>query len=310
MQPMLLRNMCFVLVAASSLLGGGSAQADFQTSTTPVDMRLYFPNAAVDLKYRRPDGTLYMRRVTRPYNDPMYNYLPDKTGTHFSRESYVPVSYGSEDAPYTDSWSLRHGNVDDMLVTEVADSFAPSSPKAYSWINGPGQYYWGGSGLYGIPHGRPGGHVLGENYYYIWNSPVYRTPSIQTVVPTLLSGTTVWGGIRLYAKYNTYAPGYGRLSGIWGAGRGKTYSNVVAMLFVHGTSPGSGTHPESPNCQSNRPAWANHVAGSTSYWEIILYAPGYGEIEEKVMFDERSCSGTDSIGNASEGYHSYIDDNH
>lgn len=290
----------------------GLAPANFQTDTTPVDMRLYFPNAAVDFKYRRPDGSLYMRRVTRPNNDPMYSYLPDKSGTHFSRESYLPTSYYSESAPYHDSWSLRHGP--DMSVTEVADSFAPDGSNFQSWNNGPGQYYAGGSGPAGIVHGKPGGHYLGEDYYYRWYDSVYHTNSVQTIVPTLLSGVSIWSGTRLNAKYNSYFPGYGRQSGVWGPGKGRTYTNVIAMVFVHGaTSPASrpsGYHQESPTCSSNRPSWANHVGGFTSYWELIYYAPGYGEIEEKVLFDERYCAGTDSVGNASEGYHSYIDDNH
>lgn len=254
-----------------------------------VDMRVYHPAVSQTLTYRRVDGTLYMKRVTRPTPGVFHAFLPDKSGTHFTRDDFIPLAYGEESAPYNNTWYFRLGP--DMSVTEVADTFGER-----------GQYYGPlAGGISGIVHGRPGGHEPGEGDFSLLDQHVYHSANL-VEVPALLPNWLVWSSVRLVNVHPTYTSAYGRREGVWGAGGAHTYANVAEKIFAHGTS-GVG-----PNCDASRPAWALHHPGFVSYWVRILLAPGIGEIEEEILFDERSCAGTRSLGNSSVGYHAFIDE--
>ncbi len=159
-----------------------------------------------------------------------------------------------------------------------------------------------------ILHGKASGHTLGEDYAHHLDHLVYRTGSVATASPSLLPNTTVWSGVRMIEKLNTYKPPYGGYASGFGAGNTSTYSQVVRMVFVHGnTTPSprpNDYHPEPPTCPGNRPSWANHRPGQTTFWQLIYYAPNLGAVHEETWFDERYCAGTASV--AKLGYRAFI----
>lgn len=297
-RQLILPSIIAVLLAGAAI----PASADFASDTTPVDMRNYYPNANIINTYRRYDSSLYMKRMTKANNSPMYYWLPDQSGTHFSREDYFdPNNPTDETPPYNNSWGFRHGSSTDMSVMEVADLISDSSCSSWCWS--PGQYYVNPTSPNypdGIVHGKAAGHVLGESYYVLMDHDVYwaEHPDYQT--PTNIS-SGVWSAVAMIEKHNSYTPAYGRNGGAFGSGNAQTFYDVIAVGFVHGTK-GSG-----PNCDSERPNWATHQSGYVTFWQKKYLAPGKGEIVEETLFDERNCGGTQATQNPSQGYIAYHD---
>lgn len=320
-----------VLLVLVSLVGLHlfAQSGDFEHDTSPVDMRMYWPRppagSTLTVTYRRYDGSLYAKRMTKNPNDPMSSWLPisQQPGIHFSREDYIPTYYGPvggypPDDPiayFNNSWSMVLRP--DKSVSEIADSW-PLWKYCVTWCSSRGQYYgyFATSSSQGdIVHGRPGGHILGENYYYKVNVDVWQTPDLQKKPPTFTEGLQVYSIIRLEQKYNNFTPEYGRAARIWAPGNGKPYPRTVKMVLQHGTRD-----PSSPEFKcSYYPSGYVHRDGYTSFWQYIWYAEGLGVVKEALLFDERadehnvpSCRGAayTPAGVSSVVYEDYIDDPH
>ncbi|GAC1455256.1 MAG: hypothetical protein PVSMB1_04670 [Gemmatimonadaceae bacterium] len=284
----------------------------FETDTSPVDIRDYWPVFNYKaITYRRVDGTLYEVKVIKTA-DPMATWEPAASPgeVHFSREDYIPTLYapiGGDPAKdpvayFNNSWSMVKRP--DWSVSEIADSFALRS-DCTSWCASKGQVYVGGD----IAHGRPGGHVLGENYYYEVDVPMNWSPNIQTTAPTALAGYSVSTIIRMEAKFNAFTPEYGRHSGSWGPSNGRTYGRAVRLVMQHGTA-GSPDYPSNGKTCSNMPSSITHRARYTSFWVYDWYAPDIGLVKETLLFDERSCEGAmaPASGKAVIDYDNYVDE--
>lgn len=243
-----------------------------------IDMRDCWPVGYFTKLYRRADGSLYAKRKTKGH-DPMAYWLPapQQGDVQFSREDHFPVTYGSEQTAFNNSWSMRKR--DDMSVSEVADSFACGGDCS-NWCAGPGQYYVEGV----IPHGRPGGHVVGEACLSQEVEKIYNSQNFTTTQPTLLSGWKIHTTLRLEAEYALFHPLYGRDANGWGPNRGPVYSDVVELLQGHGV-----LNPALPQgtISPEYPPGINHKDGFTCFWVRQWFASGVGMIQEEVLFDER-----------------------
>jgi hypothetical protein len=282
-------------VALGAIISSLSAAcvADFESDTTPVDMRDFWPESSyLEQTYRNPYGVMRYKRITKA-DDPMEWWLPPPlTGeVRFGREDWLPLTYGSETVYFNNMWGMSKRA--DKSVWEQTDSW-PASSTCTNWCNGPGQTYSSN----GIVHGRPGGHTLGESYYSNYGVTNYYTPNLQTTAPST-GGATIHSVVRMIDKYNNFTPWYGRETGIWGAGNAKTYSDVILMEFSHGTSPDK-------SC-GNLPSGYVHQTGYTTFWQYIWYAKNVGEIQRMTLFDERSCNGYEIDGIA---WSDYIDEDH
>lgn len=307
---------CFLFCAAC-----GRSPIDFEHETLPVDMRLFWPlppaGSTRTVTYRRYDGSLYAKRLTKNPNDPMLYWLPasQQEGVHFSREDYVPFTYGpiggyppNDPIPYfNNSWSMVLRP--DMSVSEVADSW-PQSQFCITWCNGRGQYYGYSrdpSSQGDIVHGRPHGHVLGESYYYKVDVDVWLSPNRETEKPAYAKGLQTYSITRMEQKYNNFTPEYGRQGGLWAEGGGKSYPRTIKMVFQHGTRD-----DKSRLCAYYPPGFS-HRQGYTSFWQYIWYAEEVGEVKETILFDERTdCHGAAYPAPQTPAvvYDDYIDDPH
>jgi hypothetical protein len=319
-----------LLVLLSLFALRSSAQStDFEHDTSAVDMRMYWPlppaGSTLTVTYRRYDGSLYAKRLTKKPNDPMSSWLPtsQQPGTHFSREDYIPGYYGPiggypPDDPiayFNNSWSMVLRP--DKSVSEIADSW-PLWKFCVTWCSSRGQYYGYSHdpSIHGdIVHGRPGGHVLGESYYYKVDVEVWQTPDLQNKRPTYVDGLQIYSIIRMEQKYNSFTPEYGRAARSWAPGSGKSYPRTVKIVLQHGTRDPNSTESR---CSYYPPGYV-HRDGYTSFWQYIWYADGVGVIKETLLFDERpdehnipSCHGAayKAAGVSNFAYDDYIDDPH
>jgi hypothetical protein len=106
-------------------------------------------------------------------------------------------------------------------------------------------------------------------------------------------GFTAYATTSLVEALATYAPPYGRSGGVWHAGGGKTYSDVVRILFHHG--PG-GPGLADVTCSSLDPAWPysatyHHQPGYQSYALEYYLAKGVGVVQESLLYTESSYFG-------------------
>lgn len=288
---------CFyIFVPLILAFSSGFSFADFESDTTPVDMRDYWPESYYLVQnYRKYNGNIAYRRITKD-NDPMDQWAsaPAPGEVRFAREDWYPAP-GTQTLYFLGSWGMK--KMPNGGVWEYTDSWAYAENTCTNWCGGPGVVYNGD----GIPHGKPNGHTLGESWYSKYAIGQTRTPNLQTTAPYQNWGVT-FGVIRLDEKFNTFTPAYGRKNGVWAAGNGKTYYNVIKMEFSHGIADDASY----VDC-TNLPPGYTHQSGYTTLWQYIWYAEGIGEIQRNTLFDERSCNGSMISGI---GWFDYIDENH
>jgi len=222
-----------------------------------------------------------MRQLVKP-NDPMAYWVhksyAGQMRVEYSIEDWIGP-YGSETTYYRDSWSMRHAS--NQAVIEIGDSFAAdySNSRCTDWCNGSGQDY----SKYGIVHGCPGAHTLGERGCGTVGNQVYWTGDRKTTAPKLIAHT-LWSGTKMFGKYDSFTPDYGRQAdGSWGTPSSKLYTKVVGMAFEHGVSPNK-------EC-ANKPPNFYHQPGYTSYLIYEFKAPDVGIIQMSIEFDETTCEG-------------------
>lgn len=273
--------------------------ANFETDTTPVDMREYWPTYNHTVVNRRPNGSLYNKRVTKSV-DPARKLIPSpKAGeVIFGRDDYYPLPADAAKAVpggdpandpiayYNNSWTMIKRP--DMSVSEIIDSFPLQANCRIYCTSRANVYPPSGD----IVHGRPGGHTLGESYYYKMNVKMRTTQNIETK-PLKDVEWKLYSIIRMEQKYNFYTPEYGRRNNVWGKGNGKTFARTVKQILQHGAI-GPKDPPGGKVCP-NEPAGFAHVPGYTSFWVYTWYAPNIGPVKEHLLWDERTCTGSATL---------------
>lgn len=299
-----------------SLLFSGrlASSADFEHDPSPLDMRKFWPSRPRIDTFRRSDGRLYIiRQISLGWEKRMSRYIPDLQNEEeaFSRVEFMPTGNalpGGDPkndpvAFYNNSWSIKTSP--DWSVFGVADLF-PANPDCLTPCGMVGQFYPDKK----IALGRPGGHKLGEDYYRVMDVKMDSTFNIDNTSPQP-SDWKLYTITKVSRKYNSYSAEYGRSEGIWGPGRGRTYSNVIETVFQHGTN--SPEYPTGKVCP-NLPSSLTHQDGYTSFWQYIYYAENDGRLintglfKEVLLFDEQTCEGALSPnGKPKEYYWDYLD---
>lgn len=213
---------------------------------------------------------------------------------------------------------------DDLSVTEVGDWYADvpkCNPDIAFGYGSPG----GGNG--GLAWSGPGGLSSPASQNLAGRSTLKTNLSIRRQASPGAayldyggSGYKAWNETVVVETLATFSPAYGRSSaGVWGAGLGKIYNNVVRLVFYHGTqSPGKNDIV----CQSQASGAVaqlyRHQPGYVSYASEYYLAPEIGIIQETFLYVEdasywggiSNCSGVALDANTTaskQKWASYID---
>jgi hypothetical protein len=122
--------------------------------------------------------------------------------------------------------------------------------------------------------------------------------SSKSPAPFVTSAAMAWSKNVVQETLPTFAPAYGRSDkGVWGAGNGKMYTNVIRLIFYHGVHlPGQvdvncaarvkTNNPRYKGLYFNFPAGPNSP-GYNSYVSEFYLAPGKGIIQESLLYIEK-----------------------
>ncbi|HQF24311.1 MAG TPA: hypothetical protein PK140_05015 [Polyangiaceae bacterium] len=260
--------------------GGGHAGGAIE----PIDLRQYFPSTTTVVRTRHHDGVLYGT----------YTYFPASADFVFLYDHFFSLGisgdlfvwgkgYGTEGCTATYA-HLFLG--DDGSFTEVGDYLAtdqchPSVAFGYgaaqtsandglAWAAAGGLPLPGGNGQ---PAVKEGLRIRAQN---------------QPGAPYLDTPARAWNRTVVVERLPTFRPAHGRSpQGDWGKNLGKTYDDVLRVVFYHGTWQ---PHQEDIVCPTDD-AWAysglyEHHAGYHSYASELYLAPGRWIIQETFLFTE------------------------
>jgi hypothetical protein len=179
----------------------------------------------------------------------------------------------------------------DKSVTEVGDWFADGDcqpPVALGYRGADGQPA-------GLSWSAAGGLAYPSRVFHL---QVLRQNSAGAAYT--FSGSQAWNATRVLLHYDSYTLPYGyNEKGRWRRGAGKTFQDVVRLVFDHGTRRPD--HREvicKPDARHPYAAYYYHMPGYNSYTTEFYLAKGVGIIQEAFVFVEdaqyfgmNNCSG-------------------
>jgi hypothetical protein len=286
-----------------------------------VDLRAYFPDNVINT-YNKSDGSKSSRYTLQRslpgaptgVDSLYYSYLalPGKTGTPYMwRKEYWKGT--------PSSWcTATYGTMfmgDDQSVTEVGDwmSNTGCTPNVMFGYKNQGTTVttglaWSGpGGLCSVP-------AIVENDCWRQNTPGGAFAN---------SGTQAFSKTGLVKQLATYTPAYGRdaVTGAWGPGLSKTYTDVIHIVMYHGTrtnppaaNPVRCVGPVSvPSLVGDDQPYYQSYKNYESYAIELWLANGYGIIQENTPFIENAsfwglsnCTG-DIFSGSPGSWTTYID---
>jgi len=307
-----MKSLCAIFL----LVYGASANAD------PIYWAPFFPSASSTTQtYRHADGAVYANYIYLRYNQEtnsgfpyLYNtYLTPNTSVaslgrnvgNIGRNGFLGIwtkLYAGQLKPITYD-HLWFGA--DNTVTEVGDYLndGTGSFNVFGYANVYGNYR---SGLNWSPQNSGTAVTSVVLPYY----PQLTQPS-----PSQSAFSYVWA-----EKLASFTPLYGAKNGVWGKGNGKTYQNVVHILFYHGPSSPNNVDCSSVPGNQYKGMYA-HVAGYNTYLSEYYLAAGKWIVQERTVYIEdasfwrqrgtqlRDCSGAAfNLNNDNSFGATYIDD--
>ncbi len=266
-------------VSATTAEGPRATLAD---TTSPIDLRLYFPKEALTTAHRRADASSYSTYSYFPANDAFQSMYGSLFTLGNPGDLYV-WSKGYNAGCVTTYAQLFLG--EDKSFTEVGDYLANDQCKP-SVALGYGNYLSGNDGLaWSAPGGlpRPGGTGTTAEKYGL---SVRRQNLAGDAY--LSAGALAWNQTRIVEVLPSYQPPYGRSQGVWGAGLAKTYSNVVRLVLYHGTYVPK--QKAIASCKVD-PSWAYSrfyysLSGYHTYASEYYVAEGKWIIQESTLYIE------------------------
>lgn len=273
-------------------------QVASQTSsggTVNTDLRPYFLNIAKSHVFRKPSGVAYSNYTIVPASadfSSLYNKYFDQ------KKPGQQIVWRKQYAHAGGTWcTATYANLflgDDMSVTEVGDWYAEKgscTPNVAFGYKSPD-----GKSNDGLAWAPVGG--------FVGNGSATKF-EIQTIRQLVAGGAYVNSGYRAYnitglvKLLPTFTPAYGNKDGTgWRLGGGKTYTNVVRIIFYHGTrQPGQTNFSRCSNLDSS---WGfapyyRPQAGYNSYVSEYYMAEGVGFIQESFISNESEYWGAGLI---------------
>ncbi|MEI8258089.1 MAG: hypothetical protein WCJ30_20625 [Deltaproteobacteria bacterium] len=265
---------------------------------TPLDLRPYFASAGTTQRYRTADGRLYATYVFQPATsdfDLLYTSLMDQgtPGHLITWQKIYDSPHAGCTATYAQLWMG-----DNRSVTEVGDWFAtdgctPSIAFGYHTLDRSRP-----SGLTWSPTG-------GVNY--TTSAPVEVSVFHQATPGAAYApgGAEAYSDVVLLEHFDAWTAPVGRsAAGAWVAGEGRTYADVVRVLFYHGVRDAEiiagARAPTRCTTASYDPSSPNgrlyHSYSNYESYTIELYlARGHGIVREALGFTESSYWGAANV---------------
>lgn len=249
-----------------------------------IDLRAYFPDNVVNV-YNKANGSA-VSRYTLQRSLPSaptgidglyYGYLalPGKTGTPYMWRK----EYWQSTAWCTATYGVLFMG-DDKSITEVGDwtvSTIPCTPNTVFGYKNHGTSV--NTGLIWSPAGGLSATAA------IMEGDAWRQNS--SGASYAYSGSQVYSKVGLIEQLATFTPAYGRdITGTWGAGLSKTYTDVVHIVMYHGTKTSTSTPVRCVGPVSAKGAYYQSYKDYNSYAIELWLAKGVGIIQENTPFIE------------------------
>ena len=266
----------------------------------PVNIQPYWARSGKLQTYRRSDGSVYSyfrftTHTSGPFMD-LYRSVYDQ-GTPGSLVTWQKT-YPKGSSYCTPTYGMLWFGQNDASVIEVGDWFAGDGcnpDRAFGYRD------FGGTRNVGLTWSPPGG-VPRE---------ISIDQQVRAYTQSLPDTAYKWNGYDVYSSvvllghYDTWTAPYGRDSaGVWRAGAGKTYNDVVHIVLYHGTrSPEQRAGTAQPTrCGPAHvdPAWPRAALYRPfptyqSYAIELHLARGIGVVKESLLFNESSYWGEQNV---------------
>jgi hypothetical protein len=270
-------------VVDASSEGGNAGQAG-APNTDPIDLRDYFPSAQTTVRTRLANGSTYGT----------YAYLPATTDFLFLYDTFFSLGkpgdlflwakgYGDEGCIATYAHFFLG---DDGSFTEVGDYLAndgchPSVVFGYgdSVTLANDGLAWSAAGGLPLPSGT--GQPAQKMALQVRRQNNPGDPYVG-------SSARAWNHTAVVEVLSSFRPAYGRSpEGVWGKDLGRTYDNVLRLVFYHGTQlpghqdivcPTDDTWPHA--------SFYYHLPGYHTYASEFYLAPGSWIIQESFLYTE------------------------
>ncbi len=266
----------------------------YNNQNNTIDLRKYFPATTTNVIKRKANGSVYSSHNYKPASasfQTLYNNLMNqgKPGQVYTLQK----RYGSESPTCTATYAILFMG-DDRSVTEVGDWLATDKCTLDTAF---GYYNSARTTPSGLMWSAPGGLRTKDSLRSDWPLPskiedlkIYRQ-NFKGDTYTYRNNST-WNETEVVETLGTYKPPYGRdADGVWGAGKGKTYNDVIRIRLYHGTR--SGPNPTPVNCSSSIVNNNNSFTGGykhnpkyRSYTSEYYLAPSKGIIQETLLYVE------------------------
>jgi hypothetical protein len=273
-----------------------SVSAARAQAVSSVDLAAYFPTTTTQTRYKRASGDLYatytyMRNPSAL--TPLYAQYFDLRKAGFL--GVWSKHYGQASAPATYA-QIFFGS--DKSVTEVGDYLNLGAAFRDEFVLF-GYRDTATLSNDGLRWTHPGGQLRVTNVVHPYNQG--RAGRAFEFRP---SDRATLAYAYVYAELvKEFRPDYGSARGVWARGNGQTYTNVLRVLFYHGTSLGNvGVDCSATPGNALKRHYAK-VPGFASYVSEYYLAPGKWIVQERTLYiedgsywrnlgiDVRDCSG-------------------
>ncbi len=301
---------------ADALTDAEASDAPDSGPALPIDLRPYWTAAGSTQTFRRANGDVYgwYRFAEEEAPGDFFNlyasfYDQRTPGRLVSWQKAYPGADGPNTATYGLLWFG-----DDGYVTEVGDWYNASVecgatdffvPLGYRELDSPTN-----SGLTWSPPGGVVAELSPEREVRVFRRSCgandYR-----------YFGYDAYSAVRLVAHHDTWQAPYGRdAEGVWRAGAGRVYEDVVQLLFLHGTRSPAITRgeetparcgPETLDPAYGRAALYRSFSNYETYAIEAYLARDVGYVQEALLFTEsdyfnvRAPDGTVLVDNVCKG---------
>lgn len=259
-----------------------------------VDLRDYFPAASATRSYRRSGGSAYSRYTFFPATadfNTLYTAFLEPTPPHAGsiwvwQKAYYSAMNQPPSAPCVATYALLHLG-DDQQITEAGDylsasgSCSPSIPFGYQKAGTASGLRWS----------TPGGFTVGVPAREVEIQIAQRATASDPYA--VLPGYFAYSHVEFVERLASFTPDYGsRGSGVFRSGGGKTYDDVVRIVFHHGVRTPNQT--EFRRCTPPSPADEYTVLYRSepnydSYASEYYFARGYGMVQEGFVYNEHNA---------------------
>ena len=249
-------------------------------TVSSIDLADYFPTRVTQKTYRTGSGAAYAT----------YTYSPnpvDFLGLYFQffnlqRAGSLGVwtkHYAGSPMPATHAL-LFFGR--DKSVTELGDYYNLGLSSGNQFVLFGYRNPYGGHAVDGLRWAHASGQIGLSNVVHPYVQP---GPGREFTFKSTDAANTAYTYV-VAQRLSSFQPQYGRRNGQWGKGNGTKYSDVLRLLFYHGTNHGNVGLDCSQKAGNFLKAQYAKVPGFNSYVSEYYLAKGKWIIQERTLYIE------------------------